>query len=262
MEYFIICLAALIISIITLLSGFGLGTVLMPVFAIFFSLPMAIASTAVVHLANNVFRCILVGKLANWIVVLKFGIPATVASAFGAYFLGIVSTWQPIITYQIGGHEFKITVIGSSIGIIIILSSLFELIPKLSKLCFSQKFIPLGGVLSGFFGGLSGNQGILRAAFLIKSGLNKEEFIGTSVICSLLVDTVRLIVYSWTFFSKEFLAKISSETLGLLIAASFAAFIGSYIGSLLIHKITFNIIKIIVGVMLLILGAAISVGLV
>lgn len=261
MEYFTICFTALLTSIITLFSGFGLGTVLMPVFAMFFPLPLAIASTAVVHLANNIFKLILVGKLANWDVVLKFGIPAALASALGAYLLGFISVLEPMASYQIQGHEFKITAIGLSIGLIIALSSLFELVPKLSKLSFSQKFIPLGGLLSGFFGGISGNQGILRSAFLIKSGLNKEEFIGTSVVSSVLVDIVRLTVYGWTFLSKKFVGSISAEMFGLLIAASFTAFIGSYIGSLLIHKITFHTIQIMVGVMLLILGTAISVGL-
>jgi uncharacterized membrane protein YfcA len=233
----------------------------MPVFAIFFPLPLAIASTAVVHLANNIFKLVLVGKLANWGVVLKFGITAALASAFGAYLLGVISMWEPIAAYQIQGHEFKITAIGLSIGLIIVLSSLFELVPKLSKFSFPQKFIPLGGLLSGFFGGISGNQGVLRSAFLIKSGLNKEEFIGTSVVSSVLVDIVRLTIYGWNFFSKKFVGSISAEMFGLLIAASFTAFIGSYIGSLLIHKITFHTIQIMVGVMLLMLGTAISVGL-
>ncbi len=261
MEYLTICIATLLISIITLFSGFGLGTVLMPVFAIFFPLPLSIASTAVVHLANNIFKAMLVGKLANRKVVLKFGIPAALTSALGAYLLGVISMREPIAAYQIQGHEFKITMIGLSIGLIIILSSLFELIPKLSKLSFSPKFIPLGGILSGFFGGISGNQGVLRSAFLIKSGLNKEEFIGTGVVSSILVDIVRLIVYGWTFFSKKFIGAIPNEMLGLLIAASFTAFIGSYIGSLLIHRITFKTIQLIVGVMLLMLGTAISFGL-
>ncbi|MBA2349204.1 MAG: sulfite exporter TauE/SafE family protein [Solirubrobacterales bacterium] len=261
MEYLLICIASLIISIITLFSGFGLGTVLMPVFAVFFPLPLAIASTAVVHLANNIFKVLLVGKLANWNVVLKFGIPAALASALGAYFLGIISVWNPITTYQIQSHQFNITVVGLSIGLIIILSSLFELVPKLSKLSFSPRFIPLGGTLSGFFGGVSGNQGVLRSAFLIKAGLSKEEFIGTSVISSVIVDVVRLIMYGWAFFSKNLIEEIPDEILGILIAASFTAFLGSYIGSLLIHKVTFNTIQLIVGIMLLMLGTAISVGL-
>ncbi|MBX9734578.1 MAG: sulfite exporter TauE/SafE family protein [Chitinophagaceae bacterium] len=261
MEYFFILLATLLTSIVTLFSGFGLGTVLMPVFAIFFPIPLAIASTAVVHLANNIFKVVIVGKWANKNVVLRFGIPAALASALGAYLLGVISVWEPLATYQILGHEFNVTVVGLSIGIIIILSSLFELIPKLSKLTFPAQFIQLGGVLSGFFGGISGNQGILRSAFLIKSGLNKEEFIGTSVISSVLVDIVRLIVYGWAFFSKKFAGAISTEMFGLLIVASFTAFVGTYIGSILIHKITFHTIQVMVGVMLLIVGIAISTGL-
>ena len=72
----------------------------------------------------------------------------------------------------------------------------FDLIPHFSKLKFEKKLIPLGGFLSGFFGGLSGNQGALRSAFLIKTGLKKEVFIGTTVVISSFVDLTRLSVYS------------------------------------------------------------------
>ena len=65
-----------------------------------------------------------------------------------------------------------------------------------------MKYIPLGGALSGFFGGLSGQQGALRSAFLIRTGLNKETFIGTSVVSAVVVDVSRLIVYGVTFFRK------------------------------------------------------------
>lgn len=64
-EYLIICITSFLISIITLFSGFGLGTVLMPVFAIFFPLPVAIASVAVVPFTNNLFKALLVGKYAK-----------------------------------------------------------------------------------------------------------------------------------------------------------------------------------------------------
>lgn len=262
MEYFTICLTSLIVSVITLFSGFGLGTVLMPVFAIFFPLPIAIASTAVIHLANNLFKAVIVGNLANWNIIFKFGIPAAFASAIGAYFLEIVSKWQPLFTYQIQNHEFQITSIGLSIGLIIALFSLFELIPKLSNLSFSSKFIPLGGVLSGFFGGVSGNQGILRSAFLIKAGLTKEEFIGTGVISSVIVDIVRLLIYGWAIYSEKYSQVLSNSMIGILIAASLTAFLGSYIGSKMIHKVTFRTIQLIVGIMLLLLGFGIALGIV
>ena len=41
MDYLIICLVALAASGLTLFSGFGLGTLLMPAFALFFPVPTA-----------------------------------------------------------------------------------------------------------------------------------------------------------------------------------------------------------------------------
>lgn len=35
MEYIVVCLLAVLVSALTLFSGFGLGTVLMPAFALF-----------------------------------------------------------------------------------------------------------------------------------------------------------------------------------------------------------------------------------
>ena len=58
----IVGIAAFGVSLLTLFSGFGLGTLLMPVFALFFPVEVAVASTAVVHAANNLFK---VGLLAR-----------------------------------------------------------------------------------------------------------------------------------------------------------------------------------------------------
>ena len=80
MEYLIVCLAALFASGLTLFSGFGLGTILTPVFALFFPVTTAVAMTAIVHLANNLFKIGLVGRDADWPVVLRFGLPAALAA--------------------------------------------------------------------------------------------------------------------------------------------------------------------------------------
>ena len=49
MTELIICLVALFGSALTFFSGFGLGTILVPVFALFFPIELAIALTAIVH---------------------------------------------------------------------------------------------------------------------------------------------------------------------------------------------------------------------
>lgn len=260
-EYLIICIISFLISIVTLFSGFGLGTVLMPVFAIFFPLPVAIASVAVIHLANNFFKALLVGKYAKTNVVIKFGIPAALSAALGAYLLSFFSNWPPVVSHHFYGLEIKASIIGIIVGSIIMFSSIFELVPRFSRLSFNQAYIPLGGAISGFFGGISGNQGILRSAFLIKSGLSKEEFIGTGVLCSIIVDITRILVYGWAVYTQKFVEAFSQNVIGIVTAASISAFLGSYIGSKLTYKITFRMLQIIVGSMLLILGFAIMIGL-
>ncbi len=258
MKTLIICTTAFLASLSSLFSGFGLGTVLMPVFALFFPLPLAIGATAVIHLLSNYFKLFLVGKWANKTVILQFGIPAALASALGAYLLSLFSRTTPLFTYELFNHSFHITLLGIIVGPIVILSSLGEFFPF--KFSFSSGFMPLGGFLSGFFGGLSGNQGAFRSAFLIHAGLTKEQFIGTTVIVSILVDLTRLIVYGWAIYWQQLSTVLSKELQGILLAASLAAFAGAYLGAKWLPALTFKRLKILVAVMLLLLGSAITMG--
>jgi uncharacterized membrane protein YfcA len=199
MDYLVICAVAVLASGVTLFSGFGLGTVLMPAFALFFPVPVAIAATAVVHLANNLFKFALVGRGADWPIALKFSLPAAIAAIGGASLLKSFAALPTIASYDLGGRTHEITAIGAVIGSLIVAFALLELSPRFAELKFPPRYLILGGLLSGFFGGLSGNQGALRAAFLIKSGMTKEAFIATSVVSAVIVDTARLTVYGLAF---------------------------------------------------------------
>jgi hypothetical protein len=61
----VIAAASLVAAGLTLFSGFGLGTILMPVFALFFLLEAAIALTASVHFLNNILKFGMLGKDAD-----------------------------------------------------------------------------------------------------------------------------------------------------------------------------------------------------
>lgn len=132
-----------------------------------------------------------------------------------------------------------------------------DLIPYFSKLQFGKNKLPIGGAMSGFFGGLSGNQGALRSAFLIKAGLSKEAFIGTAVVVSAFVDFTRLSVYA-TRFTKSGL----TENLTLVIIATLSAIAGAYIGNKLLKKVTLHFMQILVAVMLIILSVALAAGII
>ena len=76
MDFALVIIAAALASGLTMFSGFGLGTLLLPVFALFFPVELAVAATALVHGANNVLKAGLLGKLADLGIVLRFGVPA------------------------------------------------------------------------------------------------------------------------------------------------------------------------------------------
>ena len=262
MSYVIVTGAALLVAALTLFSGFGLGTLLMPVFALFFSLEIAIATTAVVHLANNVFKLLLVGRWANRRVVLRFAVPAAVSAVFGALVLGAVHDVEPLYEYRIGARRCTISVVKMIIALLIAGFTLLELVPRFQKLSFNERYVPAGGVLSGFFGGLSGHQGALRAAFLIRAGLEKKEFLGTVVVSAVVVDVSRLFVYGLTYFGRSFSVLPGQDPMALVLVATIAAFVGSYAGSRLVKKITMRTVNKIVAAMLLVLALALGSGLV
>lgn len=120
MAYLVISIIAVLVSGLTLFSGFGLGTVLMPVFALFFPIPVAIAAMAVVHLANNIFKVFLVGKHADGSVILRFAVPGAVAAGVGAALLSLFSGIPPLRAYTFGGQTYQIMIAKPVVGALII----------------------------------------------------------------------------------------------------------------------------------------------
>ena len=133
--YLIVSLTALIAAGLTLYSGFGLGTMLLPVFALFFPIEMAVVATALVHGANNVFKVSLLGRHADREVVLKFGLPAIAAAIFGALALGWFAQSESALTINVNETAFsKITPVKLVIGLLMIGFALFECILRLNFL--------------------------------------------------------------------------------------------------------------------------------
>lgn len=257
MEYFVICLAALITSCLTLFSGFGLSTLLMPMFVIFFPVEVAIALTAIVHFLNNIFKLFLVGKFTDKGVVLRFGIPAIIFAFLGAKALFLLSGLKPLSTYQLFGESFEVTPVKVVIALLLLVFSVSELVPRLAEISFDRRYLPIGGVLSGFFGGLSGNQGALRSPFLLRAGLSRDKYIATSIVISCLVDFTRLSVYGIYFFKVG-----GMGNLPLLSAATGSAFLGAFIGSRFMKKATMRAIQILISIMLLGIAVALGLGLI
>ncbi len=248
------------VSLLTLFTGFGLGTLLLPAFAVFFPVELAIAMTAVVHAANNLFKVALLARHARRDVALRFGVPAVAASFVGALILTALARGEALHTWEFMGRPAEITPVKLVAGALVLGFSLFELVPKLREWRAPVRFLPLGGALSGFFGGLSGHQGALRAAFLTPLGLTPKEFAATQAVIALLVDGARLVVYGAGFVLLRGGAAAGEIPWAPVVVASLAAFAGAWLGKRWLEKVTITGLRRLVGALLLVVGTALVLG--
>lgn len=255
MEYLLLGLAAFGASLLTFFSGFGLGTIMAPLFALFFPIDVAIAMTGVVHFTNNIFKIVLVGRNIDRSVLIRFGIPALLASFAGAWLLIRITSLPALMEYTMGDSIYYITPVKLTIAILLLIFSLLEILPSVQKIQFGKDKLVVGGFLSGFFGGLSGMQGAIRSAFLVKSGLSKEAYIATGVAIACMVDVSRLSVYATRFAAANLYDNIS-----LLVFAIACAVAGAILGRKLLKKITLKFIQLLVAILLGIIAVALGLG--
>lgn len=255
MEAILMALVAFLAAVLTFFSGFGLGTLLTPVFLLFFPADLAIALTGVVHFSNNLFKLTLVGRQADGGVVLRFGLPAVGAALLGAAAMVFLSGLEVRWTYGWADRTFEVTPFKLLLSVLLTFFALMDLLPYFRQWHFDRRWLSLGGFLSGFFGGLSGHQGALRSAFLIRAGLSKTAFVGTGVVVSCLVDLSRLSVYAGRLRVAGWEDHL--VTLGIVTTGGI---LGSWLGNRLLEKVTLARLQQLVALGLLLLSLALGAG--
>lgn len=233
-EYALIGLVAFLVSIISFYSGFGLGTILMPIMAIFLPLPLAIILTAIVHFSHNSIKSAILCKTINWKIAVYFGSAAIISAIPGAFLLKSLSGYGSIKEYMIFTIKAQISVLHIIIGILLILFATLEILPK--KIL-KFKNLLVGGIVSGFLGGFSGLQGAFRSLFLINSIVEKKSYISTNAVIGTSVDIIRLFIYGFSFWNLLMNANIT-----LLIIAIGCAILGNFIGIVFLKNITISFI--------------------
>jgi len=237
METILIALVALFASLLTFFSGFGLGTLLLPVFCIVYPVEIAILITALVHFLNNCFKFLLVYRNIQWDFVFKFSLFAIPAAIFGSFVLNEWMQDEVLLNYSILNQTFEITFLKILIGGLMLLFVVIETNEKIKSTQINKKYLPVGAVLSGFFGGLSGHQGALRSMFLIKTISSKEKFIATGIAIAFCIDLTRIPLYTWFLRSDNF----QTNNLQLLFV-TLSAFVGAYVGNKFLKKIEISLI--------------------
>ncbi len=254
MEVIYLILISFAASWLTFFSGFGLGTILTPVFYFLFNdLALAIAGTAIVHFLNNLFKFLLMQKSVDWKIAIPFGLASIPAAFLGAYLLTHFED-VALLNYSFGEKAYTVFLMNLVFGVLLIIFAVIELLPNFT-LNISRKYLWVGGLISGFFGGLSGHQGALRTAFLTKYKLDKEVFIATGIVIALAVDISRTSQY----FSSFDLEVLKANWL-ILLASLLAAFVGAITGKYFLKKIDFKILTYVIAVSMMIFGLALAAG--
>lgn len=229
-------LAAFLSAALTLMTGFGLGTILTPAFLIFYDVKIAILIVAVVHLSNNLLKISLFSRHISIDILKRFGILTLIGAFIGAFLQGKMDS----------------SVVKVLLGLSLIFLGLKEAMGFGEKLRIPKKIDFIGGFLSGLLGGFVGNQGAIRSAYLLNYNIPKETFVATAAIIASVVDITRIPVY--IFSNRDAL----SDNLFLLLITTASAFAGTFAGKRFLKKISLKTFKIYIAVTIIIIGVLLS----
>jgi uncharacterized membrane protein YfcA len=258
--YLLIAGVAFGASLLSLFSGFGLGSLLLAAFVVFFPVDVAVSATAVVHLFNNLLKVGLLGRKAIPRILIRFGIPAVIAAFVGAYLLSRLASGAPIHTWRLGARVAQVTPLKILMGALIMGFALLDLVPRLKRFWLGERWLPLGGALSGFFGGLSGHQGAFRAAFLSQLDMQPEQYVGTQAVLATMVDVARLLVYGAALYAGHMAMVSGREPWSLVGLAILCAAAGILVGWRFLYKTTFAGLRKLIGALLMAVGVGLLTG--
>lgn len=122
-----------------------------------------------------------------------------------------------------------------------IVFALLELQSWFRRLRAPAALMPLGGAFTGFFGGLTGQQGALRSIFLLRAGLSAQGFIATGVMIAVAVDLSRLAAYTASFAAAG--EALAARDMRLIAVGTLAAMAGAYWASRRVDKVTTEAVR-------------------
>ncbi len=238
----VLCVAV-IAGGIAAISGFGIGSLLTPILAVRYGTKVAVAIVSIPHLVGTTARFVGLRKHVDRRVFLNFGILSAAGGLVGALLNAHANSPALAIVF----------------GCLLVFAGSSGLTGFVDRMHFGRRMAWIAGTLSGFFGGLVGNQGGIRSAALLGCDIRKEALVATATAIALIVDGARMPVYlttetksilgAWpviivailgvllgTFWGVRLLRRIEERTFRKLLY-SLVLVLGIY---MLIHGVTTN----------------------
>jgi uncharacterized membrane protein YfcA len=179
--YLAVFLAAVFSGATASLVGFGIGSVLTPLLAVHVGTNAAVAAVSLPHALATAVRGWRLRGSIDWPILTRFGLLSAAGALGGA--LLYTSLGPTALTRVLGG--------------LLVLTAFTQLTGWSSHWQPRGPLVAVFGLMSGFFGGVAGNQGGLRSAAMLAFDLAPLRFVATATATGVLVDMARTPIYLW-----------------------------------------------------------------
>ncbi len=228
----VVAFVAMLAGGIASIAGFGIGSLLTPLVASQYGMKTAVGAVAIPHFIATMLRFWRLRSDVDRRVFLGFGLMNAAGSIAGA----LVHVWvnNPILTIVL--------------GILLVFAGIIGVLGYADRMRFSRKTAWIAGLLSGAFGGLVGNQGGIRAAAMLRLGVQGRAFVATATAIGVAVDAVRMPVYFVSESSRIFSAWPA------IVAGAIGVVFGTLAGERLLRRIPEELFRRVVSAILLAIG--------
>ncbi|HEY2944345.1 MAG TPA: sulfite exporter TauE/SafE family protein [Vicinamibacteria bacterium] len=214
-------------------AGFGVGSLLTPLFTLAVDTRLAVAAVSIPHLFATSLRLWMMRRHVDWRLLRGFGLASAAGGLAGA-----------LLQSRARSRTLDLV-----LGGLLLLAGLGELTGLARRVRLRGKAAWLAGALSGVFGGLVGNQGGIRSAALLGFDVPRDAFVATATAIALAIDLARMPVY----VAIEHARLIGVAPLVALATAG--AIGGTLVGQRLLARIAEGVFRRVVAILLLALGA-------
>jgi len=223
---------------ISAVAGFGIGSILTPLLGLGIGVKLAVAAAAIPHFAGNALRLWTLRDRIDKSVLKTFGLMSAAGALLGAILHAIAAA-----------PALKIVM-----AVILIAAGALGVLGWMERLRLGRRGAWVAGGVSGFLGGLVGNQGGIRAAAMLALDVRKEVFVATAVAIALVVDGARLPVYVFS---------VGPQLVGmwpLLLTSTAGVILGTLFGKVLLGRVPESAFRRVVSALLIALGVALLVS--
>ncbi|HJP60610.1 MAG TPA: sulfite exporter TauE/SafE family protein [Gemmatimonadaceae bacterium] len=217
---------------IATITGFGIGSVLTPLLATNVGTRLAVAAISIPHFFATALRFWRLRAHVDKRVLVRFGIPSAAGGLTGA------------LLHNVAGNRALAVVF----GMLLVFVGVSELAGLSRRMRFNHIVAWVAGALSGFLGGLVGNQGGIRSAALLGFDIDKHAFVATATATGVIVDAARMPAYFVT--QGRQIAGIWT----LVAIATLGAVLGTIFGERLLRLVPERVFRRLVAILVLALG--------